>query len=566
MDADRGRRRERRSLGERSGAAAGRERVEHCYRGRRGVRYWLLVGRFLRTFLVLAGLGLPAPPSAGADLSLQLVGGAFSRPTYVTSDPSDSGRLFVVEQDGRIQLVEGGDTSLFLDINEIVRSPVDTGGGNEQGLLSMAFSPDYATSGRFYVFYTAQENGAGELTIDEFDADGAPIESTRRPVIGIPHAGTAQNHNGGQLQFGPDDLLYASTGDGGSGGAPNAQNLGSLLGKIIRIDPEASGPSSYTVPATNPFVGVDGADEIWSYGLRNPWRFSFDRSTGALLVADVGQNTWEEVNYEPIAAGAGRADNFGWRCREGMHPFVSTGECAGVPPAAFTDPVFEYSHDGGNCSVTGGYLVRDQTLGDLDGRYLYADLCAGDLRSLCPALPVASGDRSEGIALSQPTSFGEDSAGRVYVVERGGTVSRITGTANVGACSQPPPAPGPPGEPGPPADATPPRLELSARNRHHLGSSRVLKVRASADEPARAELDADVRPDHKDRFKLGGKAVDLPAGAEERVKWKLSRREARRAKRRLRRGKKLAVRIKGRATDAAGNASEREALKIRLGR
>ena len=296
--------------------------------------------------------------------------------------------------------------------------------GGERGLLSVALAPDYPSTHHLYVFYTRSPDGA--LQIDEFTADGGSVAvSTRRPVLTIPHP-TFFNHNGGQLQFGPDGMLYIGTGDGGSGDDPsgNAQNLESLLGKILRIDPRASGSAPYTIPADNPFAG----SPIWSYGLRNPWRFSFDRQTGDLLIGDVGQGEREEVDYAPAPA-AGRAANYGWDCLEGTLP---GGEpepsCDGA--SGFVAPIFEYDHEGGRCAITGGYVVRDQSLGDLFGRYLFADSCAGPIRSLVPGLPIASGARAEGLSVSGPSSFGEDSCGRVYVASLGtGEVSRFVGDA-----------------------------------------------------------------------------------------------------------------------------------------
>jgi glucose/arabinose dehydrogenase len=404
--------------------------------------------RFPRTFAAacVAAAALAAPASASA-LALEEVG-SFDTPTFATSDPGNSNRLFIVEQDGVILLVDGGVTTTFLDIADLVRSPEDAGGGNEQGLLSMAFSPDYPTTRRFYVFYTAQEDEAGALRIDEFDADAEPVDSSRRSVVEIPHVGAAQNHNGGQLQFGPDGNLYASTGDGGTGGA-NAQDLDSLLGKILRIAPSGTGPGDYSVPSDNPFAGpIAGEDEIWSYGLRNPWRFSFDRLTGALTIGDVGQVSWEELNYEPASAGGGRDDNFGWNCREGMHDFSTAPPCD--DPPALTEPVFEYAHVSFTCAITGGYVVRDQALGDLYGRYLYADFCAGELRSLNLGIPTASDDQSEGLSVPNVTSFGEDAGCRVYVVSRSGPVYRLIepGAGGLAGCPQPQPPSPPPSEPG----------------------------------------------------------------------------------------------------------------------
>lgn len=367
---------------------------------------------------VLAALALPA--RAGAVVGLQPVGN-FSQPIFVTSDPTDPDRLFVVEREGTIKLVARGSVRNFADITAAVRCCE-----SERGLFSMAPAPDFAQSGLFYVFYTG-EDGPGNLHIAELRASGDSAGAgTLRNLLTIPHSAFA-NHNGGQLQFGPDGLLYAATGDGGGNLSANAQNTGNLLGKVLRIDPRPSGGQSYSAPPGNPFVGAAGADEIWAYGLRNPWRFSFDRATGNLLIADVGGGAQEEVDLAPNAGGLGRGANYGWDCREGFGTGPSTSPvCATL--SGYTNPIFSYpTHVGGTCAITGGYVARDPSLGDVVGRYVYADLCLGQIRSLIPGLPLASADRSEGASVSSPVSFGEDSCGRLYVVEGEARVLRLTG-------------------------------------------------------------------------------------------------------------------------------------------
>jgi glucose/arabinose dehydrogenase len=356
---------------------------------------------------------LAAPAGAEAAVGLTPIG-SFQFPVFVTSDPSDPDRLLVVEQQGRVLLLDGSQ-STFVDLRDRVQA------GGEQGLLSVALAPDYASSGRLYVFYTRRGDGA--LQIDELTASGdrAPL-SSRRPVLTIPHP-DAGNHNGGQLQFGPDGYLYIGTGDGGGQGDPaeNAQSTESLLGKLLRIDPRAGGSAAYTVPAGNPFVGTAGRDEIWSLGLRNPWRFSFDRLTGDLLIGDVGDSQWEEIDFSP-APTAGRGVNFGWDCYEGPVQL----EPSGCPAAgAFSFPIHAYSHSGGNTAIAGGYVVRDQGLEELYGRYVYADNTGNQLRSLVPRLPLAAGDRSEDRQIAYPSSFGEDACGRVYVVSFIGPIYRL---------------------------------------------------------------------------------------------------------------------------------------------
>ncbi len=342
---------------------------------------------------------------------------SFDSPVYVTSPPADRRRLFVVEQGGRIMVVRGGKKLArpFLDI----RGKVTAGG--EQGLLSVAFAPDYASSGRFYVYYTTR---AGNQRIEEYrraSADRANAGSARQ-VLEMPD--DESNHNGGLLLFGPDDLLYVGTGDGGGGGDEhgrrgNAQDLGSLLGKILRIDPRAAGGRAYQVPDANPFVGRDGArGEIYSYGLRNPWRFAFDRRTGDLVIGDVGQNEVEEIHF--VRRGKGMGANFGWRPFEGRRRFREGESAPGHVP-----PVIERTHDDGWCSITGGVVVRDRALAGLFGRYLFGDVCKPRIVSARLGQPRARDVRETSLRISQVVSFGEDARGRVYAVSHEGPVYRL---------------------------------------------------------------------------------------------------------------------------------------------
>jgi hypothetical protein len=316
--------------------------------------------------------------------------------------------LFVVEQGGRIMEVRDGQklATPFLDISSDVRA------GGEQGLLSMAFAPDYATSRKFYVYYTAPragDSGGSVLTIQEIQAANADSANpaTRRTILTVDHP-TNSNHNGGQLQFGPDGALYAGTGDGGSGDDPpgNAQNPGSRLGKLLRIDP------------------ASGATSTWALGLRNPWRFSFDRRNGDLVIGDVGQNAYEEVDVAPAGTPAGR--NYGWRCFEGFHR--TSNSCATT--SGMTPPVLEKNHgDDGFCAIVGGYVVRDPGLPDLNGRYVYGDNCQSSIRSAALVSPPATvtDDGDTGLSVDGLTSFGEDSCGHVYTTSGGGTLARIDG-------------------------------------------------------------------------------------------------------------------------------------------
>jgi glucose/arabinose dehydrogenase len=358
---------------------------------------------------------LPTGDGQGG-VRLQKVGD-FDQPLYVTQPPGDDRDLFVVEKTGRIQVVRDGKPSStpFLDISD----QVSTGG--EQGLLSLAFAPDYRKSGLLYIDYT---DTAGDTRVVEYrrsssDQLVADPQSAREVLaVDQPYS----NHNGGLVVFGPDDLLYIGLGDGGSANDPErrGQDLSTLLGKILRIDPRPSGGRPYSVPDSNPFVGRSGArPEIYSYGLRNPWRFSFDSLTRALAIGDVGQVQFEEVDL--VARGDGRGANFGWSAYEGFTRFNDDQEAPnGVPP------VLVYSHDVG-CSITGGYVVRDRRLTTLYDRYLYGDYCGAQLRSF-PARPGgrADDDRALGLEVPQLSSFGEDNAGHVYATSLEGPVYRLT--------------------------------------------------------------------------------------------------------------------------------------------
>jgi glucose/arabinose dehydrogenase len=373
--------------------------------------------------LVACGAGGEDPPRDAAPAQragVRLVPiGSFSEPVYVTAPRGDRRRVFVVERGGRIRVVRGGRVlrEPFLDLTAKTR------GGGEQGLLSMAFAPDYASSGRFYVDYTDLE---GDTRVEEYTRDPADPDraapASARLVLG--QAQPEPNHNGGLLLFGPDDLLYVGLGDGGGGGdrhgpRGNAQNLGTWLGKILRIDPRAAGGRPYTVPASNPFTRRAGArPEIYALGLRNPWRFSFDRATGDLSVADVGQEEVEEVSFR--RRGRGRGANFGWRVFEGSRRYTE-GERA---PGAI-GPVIERLHEDGNCSITGGVVVRDPGLPALRGRYVFGDFCDGRILSARLGERRATGLRSTGLEVEGLTSFGEDAGGRVYATSIAGRVYRL---------------------------------------------------------------------------------------------------------------------------------------------
>lgn len=338
--------------------------------------------------------------------------------TYAGEAPPWDARLFVVEKVGRILVVENGETQLvpFLDITDRVGS-----GGSEQGLLSVAFAPDFDTSEVFYVNYTDRRGDTVVARFRLLDRDppqGDPDSEQR--ILEIPQP--AGNHNGGQLQFGPDGYLYIGMGDGGRAGDPwgNAQNPGELLGKMLRID--VSGSDTYRIPGDNPFLGwSDVRSEIWALGLRNPWRFSFDRATNDLYIADVGQNAYEEVDFQPASSTGG--ENYGWDIMEANHCFEPQSGCdtAGLIP-----PVAEYEH-GLGCSITGGYVYRGTRFPQLEGVYFYGDFCSGRIWGLRRA---PSGEWNMALLLETElgiSSFGEDAAGELYVLDyRGGTIYHLT--------------------------------------------------------------------------------------------------------------------------------------------
>jgi glucose/arabinose dehydrogenase len=343
--------------------------------------------------------------------------GSFSDPVYVAAPPGDRSRLFVVEQAGRIRILHDGHklSRPFLDISRSVSS------GGERGLLSMAFAPDYKSSGIFYVYFTGTN---GDVRVQQLHRSSGSADvadaGSRRDVIRVPHSAFT-NHNGGQLQFGPDGDLYVGIGDGGSENDPNrnGQKLSTLLAKLLRIRPRAAG--GYDVPASNPFAHRSGArGEIWAYGLRNPYRFSFDRKTGDLTIGDVGQDAFEEVDFARRGGGgAGRGANYGWSVFEGFSRFRS-----GTAPG-HVKPVLAPSHRAGFCALIGGYVVRDKALKSLYGRYVYGDNCNPRIYSARLSSGHAKGNHATGLRVGGLSSFGEDAAGRVYATSLGGGVYRL---------------------------------------------------------------------------------------------------------------------------------------------
>lgn len=359
------------------------------------------------------------PPVGTVSVGLQEVASGLAFPLYVTAPPGDTDRLFIVEKGGTIRIVKGGTLlpAPFLDITSLVST------GSEQGLLGLAFDPEYATNGRFVVHYT-DTNGATRVSAFARSGSDPDLADPGSEQVVLTAEQPFANHNGGQILFGPDGNLYLGLGDGGSGGDPQGrgQDLTDLLGSILRID--LRGVAPYTIPADNPFAASTTArTEIWSYGLRNPWRFSFDRATGDLYIGDVGQSRWEEVDVSPSAEGAGKGINFGWNVMEGRHCYAS-GPCDQTGLAL---SVLEYDHDQG-CSVTGGYVYRGSAISGLQGTYFYSDFCSGWIRSF----RYQGGQAVEPLdwpTLAPPggsvTSFGEDAVGELYIASSGGRVYRI---------------------------------------------------------------------------------------------------------------------------------------------
>jgi glucose/arabinose dehydrogenase len=360
----------------------------------------------------------PAGPPGGTGARLQEVISGLSFPLYLTAPAGDLARLFIVEKTGGIRIVKDGILlpDPFLDLSAQVSS------GSEQGLLGLAFDPDYATTGMFVVHYT---DLAGNTTLSRLSVSADPdrADPASEQVI-LTASQPFDNHNGGQVAFGPDGFLYLGLGDGGSGGDPTGrgQDRSDFLGSILRIDVRAGSP--YTVPADNPFVAEPTArPEVWSYGLRNPWRFSFDRANGDLYIADVGQSQSEEIDVSSAAEGGGKGLNYGWNIMEGAGCFGGTG----CDQTGLTLPVLEYDHSQGACSITGGYVYRGTALPALQGHYFYADFCQGWVRSF-RYLGGAATEETTWPTLSSGasvTSFGEDAAGELYILEAGGRVFRI---------------------------------------------------------------------------------------------------------------------------------------------
>lgn len=365
-----------------------------------------------------------ARQTSSDSLSLKTMATGLDFPLYLTTAPGDNSRLFIVEKGGLIRIIKNGALlgTPFLDIRNLVST------GSEQGLLGLAFDPSYAANGRFYVSYT---DTVGDSRIIRYLVSGNPDVAQAAPdrvllTIDQPFA----NHNGGDIVFGPDGYLYIGMGDGGSGNDPqgNGQDLSDLLGSLLRIDVRPQG--DYAVPGNNPFISQPAArSELWDFGLRNPWRFSFDRETGDLYIADVGQNAREEINVAPAAQGRGKGLNYGWNIMEGT--LCTPGVNPDCNKTGLTLPVLDYDHSSGNCSVTGGYVYRGSAIPEIRGTYFYADYCAGWVKSFVYRNGAAT-DLKDWESLrpgGNITSFGEDGQGELYILTSQGGVYRIIAAA-----------------------------------------------------------------------------------------------------------------------------------------
>jgi hypothetical protein len=521
-----------------------------------------MIGRIV----VALAIALFAAAPAAAAPALAPVG-TFTQPVYVTAPPQDPHRLFVVEKAGVVKvIVDGGAPQVFLDI----RDEVDETTSNEEGLLSIGFARDYATSRRFYAYFTAVDAAQGSgsrIKVVEFIRPAATLDladpAARRTLVEIPHPNAA-NHNGGQLQVASDGAVWFAVGDGAVDPS-DAQDPGTLLGKLVRIDPAAASPTP----------------EIWASGLRNPWRFSIDRATGDLVIGDVGAGAREEIDFAPQGTPAGR--NYGWPCFEG-----TTNGPGGCVIANHTPPVFDYPNDASTCAITGGYVVRDPDLPTLVGRYLYSDLCRARMRSIVLSTPSASDDREEPLELASLVSFGEDSCGHVYAVSIAGTVARVhdgpvtpcagspgptpTPTPNPGPDPDPAPtpAPGPAPDPGPGTEPAPdtlaPVLRLGRARQQKLLRRKAVFVSARCSEACGLAIESNARLSIRGktrRWSFRPATRSVAADARELLKLRLTKAMRAALARRVARGARPLVKVLVVARDAAGNET-RKVVYVRV--
>jgi glucose/arabinose dehydrogenase len=384
-------------------------------------RIMLLMAGVITLASLLACNSGSTPTASGVQVERVFPDLSFQEMTNLVQPDDTSGLIFITEQRGVIRAFSANNpqqADIFLDITDRVNK-----GGNEEGLLGLAFDPDYQENGYFYVYYSAADPRRSVLSRFGLDEENTDVADPQSEVIIMEVEQPYANHNAGQLAFGPDGYLYIGLGDGGSGGDPqgNGQNLGTVLGSILRIDVSIlSIAGDYAIPADNPFVGTLGVrPEIWAFGLRNPWRFSFDLETGLLWAGDVGQDSWEEIDI--IAIGA----NYGWNTMEGLHCY---SPAAGCDQSGLTLPIVEYDHSQGRCSVTGGYVYRGDQIPSLQGYYIYGDYCSGDIW----ALAYDGSAVTENMLLTDSglsiTSFGVDLVGNLYILDRGGGIYTLVET------------------------------------------------------------------------------------------------------------------------------------------
>jgi glucose/arabinose dehydrogenase len=367
------------------------------------------------SLLLLSGVAF----GQGTALTTERVASGLTEPLFVTFAPGDSLRIFILEQPGRVKILKNGTLlpQSFLDISS------EVSGDFEQGLLGMAFSPDFQSSGEFYIDYTDTE---GDVQVERWSVSAtnpdSADENSRETIISVFEP--EPNHNGGMITFGPDGYFYIALGDGGGSGDQhgtigNGQDSTNALGTILRLDVSVGGPG-YAIPPDNPFVGRSGLDEIWAYGLRNPWRFSFDRETGDLYIADVGQGAYEEVNFQPASSAGG--ENYGWRRKEATHCFLPPSGCE---QPGLTDPITEYDHDLNDRSISGGYVYRGCAIPDLRGTYFYADFISGRIWSVRydgttktdSTVRTTELDPPGSQTITRVSSFGEDAYGELYICD-----------------------------------------------------------------------------------------------------------------------------------------------------
>ncbi|MBB4663840.1 PQQ-dependent sugar dehydrogenase [Conexibacter arvalis] len=504
---------------------------------------------------------LATAPAASAEVRLQRVADGFSQPVHVAGAPGDGERLYVVEQGGVVKVVRGGATSVFVDLTDVVKASY------EEGLLSIAFPPDFQTSRLFYVYYTDRQgdNRVAELRASTGDA---AVPASRRTVLTIPHPG-ADNHNGGQLQFGRDGMLYLAPGDGARGA--NARDRRSLLGKILRLDPRGGVVGPYTVPADNPFAAEGGnAALVWAQGLRNPFRFSFDRATGDLVVGDVGQGTTEEIDWLPASGGAGRAADFGWDRCEGSFMAGSVAQPCDVGVLPILD---KFQSDGWR-SIVAGHVVRDPSLPSLYGRLVYGDHFKRALRSAVPQDALATDRELPGVTVSGLTSFGEDAGGCLYATTRDGLFRLVEDDLRIPCAPAAPPGGGLPEPPVgggggggtvvPGPVARPLDLRVAQVRRQRVLRNGGVVVRARCAVACRLTATATLR---LGRRRIALRRAGAIARGDERVRLlvRLTPRARSALRRAVRGGRRpaIALRVRARPLDGSGSALRRATVRAR---